>query len=157
MEQLELDFSKSVPQETRLFTRKSKKRRELLRPRGRHHDLSGIFGRLNRSFFGNTVKVDVTWGKESKNRKRSIQLGVFDRDSNIIRIHPLLDRDFVPEDVVEMVLYHEMLHAYLGADVVRGRRMVHTKRFREAEKAHPYYSAYVEWEKKHLTRLLRGW
>ena len=135
-------------------------RRMVLRTRGRVHDLRTIYDRLNRTYFGDTLDVRITWGRAGarprRARQREIHLGTWDEEQQLIRIHPHLDLSFVPEVVVEVTLYHEMLHAYLGARLVRGQRRVHTRDFRDAERAHPGYAEAVAWEKQNIDRLIRG-
>ena len=168
-EQLELPFTPEPPalREPLLPIRKTPgpdarpaARRMVLRTRGRVHDLNAIFHRLNRTFFGGQLEVQVTWGRAGarprRARQREIHLGTWDEAQNLIRIHPHLDRSFVPELVVEVTLYHEMLHVQLGARLVKGRRRVHTRDFRDAERAHPGYDEAVAWEKRNIDRLIRG-
>ena len=135
-------------------------RRMVLRTRGQVHDLAALFNRVNRTFFGGKLDVQITWGRAGarprRARQREIHLGTWDEAQNLIRIHPHLDRSFVPEQVVEVTLYHEMLHAQLGARLVGGQRRVHTRDFRDAERAHPGYDEAVAWEKKHIGRLIKG-
>jgi predicted metal-dependent hydrolase len=54
--------------------------------------------------------LKITWGKFYKNQKRSIRFGSFDRRNNIIRIHPILDNDIVPDYFIKSVIYHEIAH-----------------------------------------------
>jgi hypothetical protein len=52
----------------------------------------------------------------------------------LIVINRLLDDRRVPALVVEGTMYHEMLHMLLDPEVIDGRRVVHTRRFREMER-----------------------
>jgi len=48
--------------------------------------------------------------------------------------------------VLEPLLYHEMCHAYLGEPrVVRGRRVMHGKEFKQLERRHPKISFLDNW------------
>ena len=58
----------------------------------------------------------------------------------------------MPPWVVVGVVYHEMLHHQLGACDRDGRRMVHTRQFREREKRFVHHARTEVWETKNL-----GW
>ena len=127
---------------------------------GRHHDLLQLFDELNKRFFHRRCNVEISWGKNStlKGRARSrssIQLGADYPGEKLIRIHPCLDQQFVPNYYVAWVIYHEMLHEVLGVDEVNGRRQVHSPEFRVLEESYPDYEQCKEWEGKNLNRLLK--
>jgi hypothetical protein len=130
-----------------------------LRTRGHCFDLGAIYRELNQRFFENTVSAKITWGKmPTVNRRRSIRFGSHEPKAGIIRIHPLLDQPFVPEFFVTYIVYHEMLHAFLGIEELpSGRRGIHTPKFRRVEKAYPDYQRALDWmeNKNNLNRLLR--
>jgi len=56
------------------------------------------------------AKLKITWGKYYKNRRRSIRFGSFDRRHDLIRIHPVLDNEKVPDFFIKSVIYHEAAH-----------------------------------------------
>jgi predicted metal-dependent hydrolase len=62
-------------------------------------------------------------------------LGHFDPSHNAIIISKLLDSPAAPLLALEYVLFHEMLHLRYPAQTHGARRSVHTKEFREAERA----------------------
>ncbi len=129
-----------------------------LRTAGRHHDLSEIVDSLAERHFGGVVDVKVAWGKrvQPKPHQRSLQLGTYLPDEQLIRIHPVLDQPWVPSFFVEAVVFHEMLHHDMPAVVRNGRSHYHTKAFKKRERTFEYHSAAQEWEKENLWRLLRG-
>lgn len=131
-----------------------------LRTKGRHHDLQTLFDELNNRHFGGALHCQLTWGKmPSIRRRRSIRFGSYHADSNLIRIHPLLDQDFVPHHFVKAVIYHEMLHAHLGVgEHPSGRRSIHPPRFKRIEEAYPGYERAETWMKneRNMGRLLNG-
>ena len=57
----------------------------------------------------------------------------------LIVVNRLLDDPRVPAFVVEGTMYHEMLHILLDPEVVNGRRVVHTRRFRDMERRYDRY------------------
>jgi predicted metal-dependent hydrolase len=140
-----------------LIKRNSPRDEQPLATRGRVHDLADLYDATNARYFENKVRARIGWGRRAPNqRRRSIKMGVYFHDQKIIRIHPALDDERVPRYFVEMVVFHEMLHQIFppsaGAD---GRRTVHGKAFREAERSFPGYERARAWEKAHLHLLLR--
>lgn len=128
------------------------------RTRGAVHDLAALYRAVNEAHFQNAVACTITWGKmPTGKRRRSIRLGSYAQESNLIRIHPLLDQPFVPSWFVAFIVFHEMLHAHLGIqDGPGGRRMIHPPAFREREQAHPDYARAQAWleDEGNLHRLL---
>jgi hypothetical protein len=136
-----------------------KGRRVLLRHRGRHFDLKEIFDDLNRRFFDGSVRAFVTWGRRTRasRRNRSIHFGSYNWERRLIRVHPALDRGFVPRYFLESIIFHEMLHAHLGVSAGKdGRRNAHSALFRRLEHSWPGYERARRWEKAHLHRFLRA-
>lgn len=116
---------------------------------GAYYDLSLIFNSLNEEYFGGNISTSITWGKTCyKRTARKRTLGSYSHHNNLIRINPLLDKKRIPQYFVEYIVYHEMLHADIGVEASQGRRLVHTKVFREREKLFKHYFRALEWEKK---------
>ena len=105
------------------------------------------------------MDVPITWGKlPTIRRRRSIRLGSYSEEDELIRIHPYLDQPQVPEFFIKYIVFHEMLHAHLGVEVLAsGRRNVHSREFNRKERAYHEYDRAVAWQEtpKHLNRLLR--
>lgn len=133
-------------------------RKHTLRTRGQHHDLARLYAEVNAAEFNNAIECGITWGKMPTPRRRaSIRFGTYTPNDNLIRIHPLLDQDFVPDYFVRYVVFHEMLHAALGVETCEnGRRAIHPPAFRERERAYPDYGRAIAWMEapKNLRRLL---
>lgn len=129
-----------------------------LRSEGRHHDLRAIVDDLARRHFGGRVEVRISWGKrvQPKRRQRSLQLGTYLPEEQLIRIHPVLDQPWVPGFFVEAVVFHELLHHDMPAVVRDGRRHYHTRAFRTRERSFEFHSAAEQWQRENLWRLLRG-
>ena len=128
-----------------------------LETRGRVHDLAEIFRAINARQFGGRIDARIGWSRRAPGgRRRSIKMGVYFHDQRVIRIHPALDDERVPRYFVEMVVFHEMLHQVFPPAVAEsGRRTVHGREFREAERRFPAYERAREWERAHLHVLLR--
>lgn len=126
--------------------------------RGGSYDLLEVFDRLNARFFGNAMRVPVTWGRGGgRARRGGLTFGSYDPILSLIRIHPVLDRPEVPLYFIESVVYHEMLHHRLGGVPDRaGRTVYHSRAFREAEARYPHHHQALSWEKQHLPYLLRA-
>ena len=121
-----------------------------LRSRGRVYDLHALAEQVKAEHFGPELRVHITWGRGSRQRRgprRHIVFGSFEHRSRVIRIHPVLDSADVPEFFVRFVIFHEMLHAVLDPEHdADGRRYVHTPEFRRLERQHPDYHRAMQWE-----------
>lgn len=138
----------SFMRERREHLKKKVPRRLNLCTSGKYYDLLNIYEAVNRAYFEGSVSSTITWGKKSPRyavRKRT--LGSYSSHTNAIRINPLIDNSRVPLYFVEFIVYHEMLHAYIGVKSKNGRRSVHSKEFREHEKIFRDYEKAMAWEK----------
>lgn len=144
-----------------------------LHTKGEHHDLLAIFEDINARYFGGACHALVTWGKRQPRRtsspRKAIKLGSYASLERLIRIHPALDRSWVPRYFVAFVVYHEMLHHMIPA--ARGgprsaaslasasghapRRVLHPPELLERERLFRNYERAIDWEKRHIARLLR--
>ncbi len=123
--------------------------RTIQRSAGQHYCLKTIYETVNREYFDGKVSASITWGRSnSRQRVRMRTLGSYHADTSTIRINPLLDRKTVPSYFLEFIVYHEMLHAWLGIQTRNGRRSIHSKEFRIHEKKFRQYGKAMEWEKK---------
>jgi predicted SprT family Zn-dependent metalloprotease len=122
---------------------------------GRFFELNEIFDKLNREYFNGVISTKITWGRGSHNSRRYIRFGSYTEKDDIIRIHPILDRQFIPDFFIESIVYHEMLHKLVKTRVENGRRRVHTAEFKEMEKRFGDYKKAREWEKENIKRLLK--
>jgi hypothetical protein len=114
-------------------------------PQGSSHDLKEIFERLNRDYFeGLLGRPRLGW---SRLRSRSL-LGHFDPSHNAIVISRIFDQPAAPLLALEYVMFHEMLHLRHPVDHNGARRRVHTKEFRQAERAFPRMAEAKELLKK---------
>ncbi len=114
-----------------------------LRSAGNFHDLQAILDDVNTSFFPGPCPCRITWGRSAGRprgrTRRHIAYGSYHRDPGLIRIHPLLDDTRVPRDFVAFIVFHERLHASLGAETRGSRQWHHTARFRSMERQYPEY------------------
>jgi len=118
---------------------------------GKEFDLLEIYNRLNNEYFNNSLNVRITWGRSYQRRRvKTRQLGNYNEKQKLIRISPVLDNKVVPMYYLEFIVYHEMLHAYLGVKKINGRRSVHNKEFKEKERHFKFYNEAITWEKANI-------
>jgi hypothetical protein len=112
---------------------------------GKCYDLEELFDRLNREYFASTlVKPRLSWSQLNTYRK----FGYYQPAKDRVVISSTLDDVRIPQFVAEFVLYHELLHKYHGAKLINGRRMVHTKEFRQDEQQFKFYQEASRWLEK---------
>jgi hypothetical protein len=102
-------------------------------------------------------RYTITWGRRRRKKPHSyIVFGSIQEEDRVIRIHPLLDREFVPKWYIDYVVFHEMLHAFVPDKYDRaGRRIIHHEGFLMREREFRYYTRAVKWERQNLARFLR--
>ncbi len=131
-----------------------------LTTRGTHHDLLAIFDDLDRRYFGSSLHAVITWGKSGPSRRMNpratIKLGSYSAGERLIRIHPSLDRKWVPRYFVQYIVFHEMLH-HVVPGVRRGQRtMLHPPEFVAKERGFRHFERAIRWERAQIARLLRS-
>lgn len=131
-----------------------------LQPSGRVHNLLPLYHAVNEAHFQNSIACGITWGRAPhRHRRRYMRLGSFAPHENLIRVHPHLDEEFVPEFFVRYIVFHEMLHAHLGiGESESGRRSIHPPAFRAMEQAYPDFERAEAWlmNPKNLSRVMRA-
>ena len=134
-----------------------------LSQRGRHHDLAriaaGILSKELASDFGPSRPAPrVTWGRtRGRSPRRAMRLGSYDAEIDVVRVHPALDQEGVPESFVRYVLFHELLHAVhppvRGED---GRWIRHGREFQERERRYEGLERALTWERRNIDALIRS-
>jgi hypothetical protein len=128
-----------------------------LHTKGQHHDLLTLSHEVNSKYFGSGVDALISWGRASPPRRRlTIKLGSYSAVERLIRIHPNLDRAWVPRYFIQFIIYHEMLHHVIPASRGAGRALLHPAEFRERERQFRHYERAIAWEKAHIGRILRS-
>lgn len=104
---------------------------------GNVHNLDDVFARVNQVYFNqNLEKPRLAWSKVYSNRK----FGHYEPSRDRVVISLSLDTDQLPKDVIEFVMYHELLHKVHGGRTQNERRRVHTPEFRRDERQFKNYS-----------------
>lgn len=132
-----------------------------LKTRGEVHDLLPILADLNAEYFGGALgDVLITWGRRSScprgRERRSIKLGSYSAVERLVRVHPALDKPWVPRYFVAYIVYHELLHHVVPEVRVGRRTILHPPEFLRREREFRHYERAVAWEHKHIDRLLRA-
>jgi hypothetical protein len=98
---------------------------------GHVYNLDNIFERVNRSYFHEALaKPQLAWSQTFTQRK----YGHYEPSRDRVVLSRTLDDRRVPSEVVEFVMYHELLHKHQGEVWVNGRQRVHTPAFRREER-----------------------
>jgi hypothetical protein len=135
-----------------------RKRGAALMSKGRHHDLLALLNEVNDRYFSGNVNALITWGNRparSNRRRKTIKLGSYSGVDRLIRIHPALDRGWVPRYFVAYIVYHEMLHHVIPGSRGLGRVNLHPPEFKERETQFRHFDRALDWERRHIGRLLR--
>ena len=124
-------------------------------PAGRHQDLRDYLTEENHRWFEGKFRGRIGWSRMNPGQVRKrIRLGSWSEQHQLIRVHPALDTATTPDYVLRFVVFHEMLHALLGAEESGGRRRFHGPQFKKLEVEHPDHDRAEEWIERNTERLL---
>jgi hypothetical protein len=122
---------------------------------GAAYNLREIFDSMNRAFFNNEIISSVRWGRAASGTSyHTVKSDKEGNPFNLITISGIYDSRAVPEYAIRGLMYHEMLHIAIPPRTVNGRRVIHGRDFKAAERKYPYYDQWVAWEKENAGRLL---
>jgi len=139
--------------------RASRRIRGPLRTEGKVHDLAELLERVQSTYFGAALHdVLVTWGRRptAGALRRTIRLGSYSAEERLVRVHPVLDRPWVPRYFVSYILYHELLHHVIPPLKVGGRILLHPPEFLRRERQFRHFERAIAWEQSKIGRLLRA-
>ncbi|TGM06308.1 M48 family peptidase [Leptospira barantonii] len=152
-ENLDATIRKFYESQNERKNRADKNRKRVERSPLQNAGLRTILERLNDSY----LKIDlgdleIFWGK-SKSKTR---LGHYDPVHRMIVINPILSLEYVPDFVLEYIVFHELLHVYFPVTRKRGRNVIHGSDFKNFEKKFPDYKKANVWLKSkfHQTMIL---
>jgi hypothetical protein len=98
--------------------------------KGRVHDLAASFERVNTGYFEGTLeRPALGWSS----RETVQRFGSYKFTEDRVTLSKSLDADDVPTQLVDFVVFHELLHKVHGATRQGTRRAVHTAAFRADE------------------------
>jgi predicted metal-dependent hydrolase len=106
-------------------------RTSLLRP-GRHHSLLESFKRVNAEYFKSRIEQpELCWSPARARRT----LGSYQERADRVIISQMFDQPHVPPFVLDYLMYHELLHKFLGVGRRdSGKRLMHGQDFKRLEK-----------------------
>ena len=132
-----LDYARSDRTRNRVDKmRGGRVRLKHMHPQGRHFDLEKLFEQLNTKYFGSTLRrPHIGWSTRSWRR----QFGCYDPGPNQILLNRRMDREGVPQFVVEYVLFHEMLHVKHPTRRSGCSLVSHSREFRQEEKRFEHF------------------
>lgn len=134
----------------------SRRRRQVagaMRAQGEHHDLAELLETVLAEYFPELEAPRIGWGRRTRRKGRTVRLASYDPELHLIRVHPRLDKKIVPRFEMEMILYHELCHAYLAKTQSKEAGLRHDKTFRALESRHHHFKRSHEWETKNLHRI----
>jgi hypothetical protein len=140
--------------------RASRRVRGPLHTRGKVHDLREAVDRVNHTCFGGSINdVLITWGRKTRAEDKgryTIRLGSYSAQERLIRVHPVLDKKWVPRYFVSYIVYHELVHHVVPPLRVGGQTILHPPEFLRRERLFRHYERAIAWEEAHIGRLLRA-
>lgn len=129
---------------TRRSSRQSRGSKKI-NPIGDHRSLLESYLRVSMEMDLTIEAPKLSWSERPTRRR----FGHHDPDHDCIVISRTLDDARVPEFVLDYVLYHELLHIVHPPRVGRtGKRVIHHKEFREAERRFPQQKEADGWLSK---------
>jgi hypothetical protein len=118
-------------QKLMLMLRKKRGKKQIVGSKGDFYDLRESYDRVNSNYFyGKMKKPVLTWSR----RRTRVRFGHHDTIFNTIVISRTLDDERLPRYLLDYVMFHEMLHMKHGLNYKNGRRIAHSKAFKDDEK-----------------------
>lgn len=135
---------------------RDRRRLERLNPKGSHHDLEGIFARVNAEYFAGNLQAKLTWSRRLGGLStHSVARDGEGRPYHLISISRGYDNAEVTPEILGGVVYHECLHIAVPPRIERGRRVMHGPDFRAREREYRHYEAWRQWHRYELPKALR--
>lgn len=104
------------------------------------------FSRVNEKYFyGQMDMPNLKWGRHSRSK-----LGSYEYGSDTVLISKILAN--ASDEVIDYVIFHELLHKKHKFNHKNGKSYHHTKRFREEERMFENYADVEKNLKKHASR-----
>lgn len=126
-----------------------KRKKQVERSDSKNGRLRAILEKLNEIHLNlDLSETEIRWGK----RKSRTRLGHYDPSYTMIVVNPILAEEFVPEFVLEYIVFHELLHVRFPLRKKNGKNVIHGPDFRAFEKKFPDYERANLWLKTRFHR-----
>lgn len=130
-----------------------------IQTKGEVFDLARELAYVKRTYFHENLDARITWGRRGapqRRKRRSIRFGSWHEDEKLIRVHPLLDQDWVPREFIRYLIYHELCHAVAKPHCdASGRQHVHHQDFKSLEAQYPRLAEMEKAAKVIFDRLIK--
>jgi hypothetical protein len=119
---------------------------------GDYFNLNDIFDRVNSRYFDDQLqKPRLRWNERLTLRK----LAHYELSTDTIMVSRSFDQPDTPLQILDFLMYHEMLHKHLGVKTTNGRSYAHNKRFKDAEQRFENYAEVQTLIQEHLKKVKR--
>lgn len=129
-----------------------------IRPVGKFYDLEKVLAEVNQNYFQGRLAARITWSnrKGGLSYHRKLQDPATGENFHLISISRGYDFPNCPPYAVAGVVYHECLHIVNPPIVKNGRRIVHGKDFKMAERRYREYEKWMKWHAEVLPKNVRA-
>lgn len=135
------------------------KRSSPLYTQGSYFDLDAELGFVKSAYFEDPPEATITWGQAGKARRRkrrSIRFGSWVESDKLVRIHPLLDQKWIPQDFIRYIIYHELCHAVAKPlSHGGGHYRIHHPEFKRLEAHYPTLEEMEKLSRKIFSKIIR--
>lgn len=130
-----------------------------IQTKGIYFNLSRELAYVKKKYFHEDLEARITWGKRGnpqRRKRRSIRFGSWHEDEKLIRVHPLLDQEWVSREFIRYLIYHELCHAVAKPQQdAQGRHRVHHADFKTLERRYPHLKEMEQMAKEIFERLIK--
>jgi predicted SprT family Zn-dependent metalloprotease len=142
-----------------IHTHRDERRPITIQSKGEVFNLARELAYVKKTYFSEDLDAQITWGKRGapqRRKRRSIRFGSWHEDEKLIRVHPLLDQDWVPREFIRYLIYHELCHAVAKPHCdPSGRQHVHHQDFKSLEAQYPRLKEMEAVSKEIFARLIK--
>ncbi|KAK3606904.1 hypothetical protein CHS0354_018499 [Potamilus streckersoni] len=121
------------PETTEFYRLTAPRSRNMRAGRGVFRDLDEVLYHIKNKYLPDLTPPRICWGNTYSVRL----LGAYRPTHDTITMSPVFDLPRIPDEFIEFIVYHELLHKQLGTVHVNGRAYSHTPEFRRMESRFP--------------------
>lgn len=114
---------------------------------GKYFNLQALYDEVNETYFGNALKLSITWfGQHAAKNRSKIYLGLFSPCAQLVKINRILDQATTPRYVLLFIIYHEMLHSICKPLATeKGSIRIHHREFKMRERNFLHFHEATSW------------